>query len=149
MTAAKILSLIETVELGDAARLDEIDALVYCYAHKCRVEEYSYKNRSITFWRFDESAGVELPASRFHDGCGDLENTSYPYYTRSRDALKSIRPEGWQFVIDVREGNASVCFARDCDNQKLGEWFTSPTEELAELHAIIQAIAFESGETHG
>lgn len=64
-------------------------------------------------------------------------------YTRSRDALKSIRPEGWGFSISHLNAvvayriNDTGGFDYALQTQKL------PTEELAELHAIIQAIEWE------
>lgn len=62
--------------------------------------------------------------------------------TRSRDALKAIRPDGWFGMIRFF-GEYSVCNINhvhpfgNADSQHL------PTEELAELHAIIQAIEYE------
>ncbi len=65
-------------------------------------------------------------------------------YTRSRDALKSIRPEGllvrienWPIFSSVRgyfihETGQCTRFDSGC----------GPTEELSELHVIIQAIEF-------
>jgi hypothetical protein len=123
MTAAKILSLIETVEPGDAARLDEIDCRVACF-----LQEMEY--------------GAPYTKAFLR---------AFPQYTRSRDALKSIRPEGWTpatfktdtaWYSEYRRG-----FQTSYDHVVL--CLKAPTEELAELHAIIQAIAFESGETHG
>lgn len=125
--AADILEMIKAVDPSDTAKLDEIDARVAWY----REPLAGYTLRQIN---------GELRAVK--DGQYAMK-VRPPQYTRSRDALKAIRPEGWQFVIDLREGNASVCFAIDCDHQKLGEWFTATTEELAELHAIIQAIDYE------
>ena len=64
--------------------------------------------------------------------------TGVPMYTRSRDALKAVRPDG--VVIQVRyypEG-----FQGDAVGSK-GQSPRLPTEELAELHAIVQAIEWE------
>ena len=73
-------------------------------------------------------------------------------YTRSRDELKKIRPDGWVFWQPVdrryRGENRGVCPLYD-----VYPWVftkTLPTEELSELHAIIQAIAHERKENdHG
>lgn len=62
-------------------------------------------------------------------------------YTRSRDALKAIRPEGWTYSCGF-VGHARLC------SVKRGAAFHAeklPSEELAELHAIIQAIEYERG----
>ena len=67
-------------------------------------------------------------------------------YTRSRDALKQIRPDGkimWCFFENYPEGARARAeiFHDHGDNPIQTGWF--PTEELAELHAIIQAIEYE------
>jgi hypothetical protein len=65
-------------------------------------------------------------------------------YTRSRDALKAIRPDGWFFQAGIL-GRGYECFAyrlKELD-QDFFETTYLPTEELAELHAIIQAIEYE------
>ena len=67
--------------------------------------------------------------------CGNL-----PYrtkYTRSRDALKSIRPEDFIFVATVSPKGTIW------GSNQFGDFETPvafATEELAELHAIIQAV---------
>jgi hypothetical protein len=70
-----------------------------------------------------------------------------PKYTRSRDALKAIRPEGFYFnggfvgkYAEYEADNFSIPRIKFNSGDKL-------TEELAELHAIIQAVAFERKET--
>ena len=72
---------------------------------------------------------------------------SMPQYTRSRDALKAIRPEGWlknsfQYVLG---GFVSVLYNPD-DTEAETRQRRLPTEELAELHAIIQATEHMRGE---
>lgn len=126
MGAADILKMIETVSPDDTAKLDEIDARVDCY-------KWGYD--------FHDVNSVEgCFVSYFHKG--PLPEDKYgnlsQKYTRSRDALKAIRPEGWWF---------GICGAYWCDfGKKLDERKPTPelpTEELAELHAIIQAIEYE------
>jgi hypothetical protein len=66
----------------------------------------------------------------------------------SRDALKLHRPEGWDTYayrnwsmkgsIGVAHNNNPRCPVPDCSTYK-----ALPTEELAELHVIIQAINYE------
>lgn len=124
MTAADILRMIETVDPDDTGKLDEIDIRVQ--------------------WHINPEMGYHLsdvPGS----GLRIVKNHHYafkprpPKYTRSRDALKGIRPDGWKFKI----WSDGAC--------EWWKWPTSPenislkTEELAELHAIIQAIEHERG----
>lgn len=63
---------------------------------------------------------------------------AHPKYTRSRDALKKIRPEGWDYACSYTDGGWAELWKKDnswrCVAKKL------PNAELAELHAIIQAI---------
>jgi len=65
-------------------------------------------------------------------------------YTRSRDALKSVRPMAFTYTIvfeQYKGHSAAMTWVHDPDVQ-----FVSPIglqEELAELHAIISAIQWE------
>jgi len=74
---------------------------------------------------------------------------THPQYTRSRDALKAIRPGGWWFDMEVtiigKEWVYSCGLPNFIDTDSLVESKPLPTEELAELHAIIQAIEYERG----
>lgn len=67
-----------------------------------------------------------------------------PQYTRSRDALKEIRPNGWVFTITSGNEPLVWCLKNGVQIKAVVNEFT--TEELAELHAIIQSIAYERGE---
>lgn len=133
-----ILKLIEEVSPDDTVKLGEID-----------MEAFRY----ITGY----SEGFECGAQRGRwYACEDnpdpvigFDWRPIPQYTRSRDALKSIRPTGFtwaaDFSVDPRgfpEYGGSFSF------MKGGERFfgKGTTEELAELHAIIQAI--EHDRTH-
>lgn len=69
-------------------------------------------------------------------------------FVSSRDALKAIRPEGWAFDhIALTDGDINIfgysCLAYHRDFDRLIESPDTLTEELAELHAIIQAIEYE------
>lgn len=111
--AQTILRLIEAVDPEDSEKLDEIDALVFGLERE-----------------IDKVAiAIEVPRD------------SIPSYTRSRDALKAIRPEGF-IEIDVTNGARCGLNLRAA-NYEAFESPKLPTEELAELHAIIQAIEFE------
>jgi len=123
----KILKMIEEVSPDDTAKLDEIDARIFCLRN-----------------------GID-PDSTEELGVPDWTTRNAPQYTRSRDAIRSIWPER-KFTYKLVNDNWKTfgCF--------LVFWFGSgehplgmkqfiskyiPTMELAELHAIIQAIAYE------
>jgi hypothetical protein len=128
MTEAKtILKLIEEVSPDDTAKLDEIDVLVFRYCG---------------------------------DGCYPaipLPNSPFPRYTRDRNLLKAIRPEGfktWALFDGYKEGAKfrAEMFTPEmheeakkyvCDKPHIIQTGWLPTEELAELHAIISAIEYE------
>ncbi len=129
MTDAKtILEMIENVDPADEFKLNEIDARAFCL-----IENETFIEM------LEGGEGYRTPRGEF-----DMDPFSgWVSYTRSRDALKVIRPECCGFRI----GN-------DADT----EWFKcemivgykdplivgyGDTEELAELHAIIKAIEFE------
>lgn len=129
MLDRKLLTLIENADPADNKALDEIDA---------RVWEFIGPEKH-------KPGEIKYPGLR-------------PSYTASRDAIKIIRPEGWitslhnsiimrtdgpqkwqcqmsMFEnVHLKERCAKIVFSGDCNS-----------EELAELHAIIQAIEFERG----
>jgi hypothetical protein len=74
VVAKEILEMIEAVDPGDSAKLNEIDARVKRYLSNGVWNQTYYEKK-------------------LKDGRWFPE----PQYTRSRDALKAIRPEGWQF----------------------------------------------------
>lgn len=136
--AQKILDLIETVDPADSEALDEIDARVWCWLNG---EEFDFDPKWAKTWR--------------------QKNRPQPY-TCSRDSLKSIRPEGWKFTVRPvcavepwtlryfcscckpvwdKEKNVREDIHHIYDANK-----SLPTEELAELHAIISAIQYEREE---
>jgi len=124
MIAQEILKLIEEVDPADTEMLDSIDARVSVF-----INEWSdYKSHILDYKR------TKISDPNYW---GD----NYKEFTRSRDALKAIRPEGWEYACSYTAGkwvelwkadNAWRCVANDL-----------PTEELAELHAIISAIDYE------
>lgn len=119
MTPAEILKMIETVDPADTAKLDEIDQLVLTY-----ILDIGYRPSTQSPWQ----------------------------YTRSRDALKAIRPEGWEPIgcNDDLIGGFSGGWKFTMYNvtpfvdrrYKVSSAYCK-TEELAELHSIIQAISYE------
>jgi len=80
--------------------------------------------------------------------------TVYAQFVSSRDALKAIRPEGYSLIMSVtfctdfmKRANLSRSLKIKASLQHhIKDSFYSkelPTEELAELHAIIQALDYE------
>lgn len=134
MSAAEILKLIETVDPNDTVKLDEIDFRVEVFLGR---PPYPLNT-------LDGSKYVSaLPGEDF------IARQVLPY-TRSRDALKAIRPEGWVFVCQNRFAQAigpdveySEPEVNYFEHTVLQSYLFLPTEELAELHAIIQAIEYE------
>lgn len=139
----ELLNMIETVDPADTARLDEIDARVWCWLglSECPFKELKYSkmiNRHYYDYSMSERGEWQTP----------------PYYTRSRDALKAIRPDGWWLPcvsVNTREGSTEpvICFSLEktvFDGDDPSVMGTGETEELAELHAIIQAIEYDRGQ---
>lgn len=132
-----ILKMIEEVSPNNTVKLDEIDARVWCY-----LSNFPYKNV------FEFTSGNKSFVAK--DENGEMIVHSMENYTRSRDALKAIRPEGWATDITAYStGIDAFCEMHktvDGDSIHTVSSVYRPTEELAELHAIIQAIAYEQGE---
>ena len=120
----ELLKLIEEVDQKDTVAMDKID-------------------RAVCLW-------LKSPERRKRIENGIVGLYHIPKYTRSRDALKAIRPEGWLFnICNLAEFFECELFTTEGDdpfseNAKVITFNgKSATEELAELHAIIQAIAYE------
>lgn len=108
-----ILDLIETVDPADDWKLSDIDGLVHVL-----IKEIA----------------------------GPSTYVRYREYTRSRDALKAICPEGWKLGISwetSEECTALLYTWNGTDDFISYRGHKLPNAELAELHAIIQAIAYE------
>lgn len=130
MTQAKeLLALIESVEPSDTAKLDEIDANTEAFllgTGACFRDGY--------WWTYtDRSDNPDFYCPK--------------QYTRSRDALKAIRPKGWSIDLTVTSCALDSMFEMnqmdDDGNPTHMVYFEGESEELAELHCIIQAIDFE------
>ncbi|GAB3282945.1 hypothetical protein GCM10027347_59580 [Larkinella harenae] len=148
-TAAEILKLIETVDPDDTAKLDEIDAAVAKYLGS-------------TVMYFGDSAGNQEWVTVEYNIYGVVTDyEAVKRYTRSRDMLKAIRPEGWLVTIgQYPTWGKDQWYSKlehitdkfiDVPNkamngQSLYKTGYAGTEELAELHALIQAIAYERGQ---
>lgn len=151
--AQKILWMIENVSVDDAGALDEIDARFYAW-FKC-VQYATHEGSGLDY---GDCYGRPLYTKLYTKPKKEQRNgyASVKPYTRSRDALKSIRPEGWCFEMgftwpDVGNEFTYKAFNRklgledDCEGRLCDICLTANcvTEELAELHAIIQAIEYE------
>lgn len=141
----EILELIENVDPNDTDTLDEIDARVNGFIMGAEFIDFRIGNckKTVAWYRdIPEITNRENgKILEFEDGV-----MSIPKFSRSRDALKAIRPEGWFFNIGHNESNSGGLFACSMyshTNSPLKNSPDLPTEELAELHAIIQAIEWE------
>jgi len=130
--AVKLLQMIETVDPSDTAKLDEIDARVWCFLND-RVLRFTEGKRR---FRYTLQCPLSMPPHR-------KRLNKEEYYTRSRNALKAIRPPVWSIVNQAGDRGIYCNIVMD----EKASFFCScaKTEELAELHAIIQAIAYERG----
>lgn len=130
----KILDMIEEVDRDDTDTLDEIDARTACYSLGI---EYLSHARSYDFESDQMALTARTPMS--------IVNVTHALYTRSRDALKKIRPDWWRLNTNVwPEGITCVLVKMgNCPDMVSPHYGSLPTEELAELHAIIQAIEWE------
>lgn len=124
-----LLTAISSAKVDDERGLDEIDARVMAFLLNSNYQKH-FRN---------ENGDIEVETGEEITDCV-LE------YTRSRDALKKIRPKGWRLEIgEWTDGWKATLW------KKLfwvGETYL-PTEELAELHAIIQAIQHDRANTEG
>jgi hypothetical protein len=71
-------------------------------------------------------------------------------YSISRDALKAIRPKRWTFDIYWHEDGVECLAAIGAAYNRNSPLIVAkrfPAEQLAELHAIIQAIEYERSPT--
>ena len=145
--ASRLLTMIESVDPSDTATMNEIDTRFWAWYNGVTILK-------LRRFGIDSSKSLrgEIKCIRSKE-YGDLprlwphtvvpNSTPLLKYTRSRDVLKAIRPDGWMFYIDN--------FDRELSYFQITGWckhtevITPPiaTEELAELHAIIQAIEYE------
>jgi hypothetical protein len=127
-----ILKMIEVVDPADKSALDRIDGRVWCWLSDC---EYIGHDNA------DQHNFLARPKK---EGCAEFYKSvgTQNCYTRSRDALKAIRPQGWRFWIHS-EGTCEAVKRNETEDREIIS--QAGTEELAELHAITQAIAHERG----
>lgn len=137
--AREILKLIEEADPSDTAKLDELDAKVWCYlnGHKfAAVDMEGDFGRGCMIISDDGS----IISADFAKGYSDV--IDIPKYTRSRDALKQIRPAGWYLTLMIDYlGKASYRMSKSGIEFHSAPYFQE--ERLAELHANIIAIDHE------
>lgn len=167
--AQTILKMIDAVDPSDTAKLDEIDARVWCWLKGYEFVRMSYDHRGKTKLCYFRAENPKYDAGNYdcdEDGNeyrtghswndGDLwwaqetkfkPRPSFSGYTRDRNALKAIRPEWWTFEIRTigKQYDGTIWEHPSVMAKKFPETFPGygATEELAELHAIIQAIEWE------
>lgn len=159
MTAQQILKMIEEVSPDDVAGLDEIDARVWCYlggeswgavepvkfisfGDYCFDSELLYPTKSVLTFSFK---GKYPHETEYRDV---IERTTLTKrYTRSRDALKAIRPDCHVFYLTKIGDNWTCDIPKIETTDEQGQYCFAigfgKSEYLAELHAIIQAIDYE------
>lgn len=125
--AETILKLIETVDLAYTTKLDEIDALTWCWYYQKQFSKIGMHPSVGHCMFYIDTDGGEIARG-------------FRPYTRSRDVLKAIRPEGWRLWVHSN-GTCEAVKRNDHEDQEIIS--QARTEELAELHAIIQAIEYE------
>jgi len=137
-TAEQLIPMIQSVKIDDQDQLNLIDALFLCYHqnwqyvdHEALMPEDVFgKKRSIT-------KGVPDLIKVAHN-TGKFWFGGYP--SRSRDALMTTRPKGWEFSIGPNQGGG---FMAVMDGSKRGCLIATgiaATEALAEQAAIVAAI---------
>jgi hypothetical protein len=128
-----LLTAISSAKVDDERGLDEIDALVHSFL----------VNR--------EFKQIGDGRCYYHDK-GYTNSDHVSAYSRSRDALKGIRPKGWYFNgVRFNVFGASAVFHKLDEKMLRTEVFSSglPSEELAELYCIIAAIQHDRANTEG
>lgn len=145
MSAQEILRLIESVDHNDSVKMDEIDARVWCFLNDRAYHGKDGKGRFA--YNLHYPLSMRHPRKRINND---------ERFTRSRDALKRIRPKRMRiYSLGYWRGtNNWFCSYGIFDEKGNGRQIFHPdeirppstTEELAELHAILQAIAYERGE---
>lgn len=101
---------------------DKLDAQIHAFLNNHKIRKY------------DDRA--------YYFSGGYISSNYIPRYCTSRDVLKSIRPKGWVFSINNLDGfGTTVRGIKHGFGDKVSSRYDMDSEELAELHAIIQAIA--------
>lgn len=133
----ELLKMIEEVDPADSTAIEEIEARYICF-----------KMRDVYEGITHDTSTDETPMAKGRNGVYYFDN-----YATSRDVLKRERPDNVSLTITAFiKMNFCFCTANYWDTKGGTPSdplpFLSPdlpTEELAEFHAIIQAIAYDRG----
>lgn len=146
-----ILKMIETVDPADTAKLDEIDARVWCYLEGATFGKTAQHGGQV--WCLKDGPGFPDGGKWYDMDHHYIDKDAWDHgrvnhhFTRSRDALKAIRSEGWIVGICLKIKPKGYCAGLYKISGKtdiaIEQLESLPTEELAELHAIIQAIEYD------
>lgn len=132
MSVKDILHLIEIVSPDDEAKLNEIDARTHSYLQQEEFVEMTQSTGCVRHYKVRPTV----------DGDGGFRMCGYSHlYTRSRDALKSIRPD--RFELTEWEYGHEYKFNLIAKIYPEVFYGGGASEELAELHCILQAIEYE------
>ena len=137
-TAKEILTLIENVDPSDSDALNEIDARVWCFKNN---KNYNYYEP----YRNDETGRTQWIVITTREKHTKQEKAmNAEFYTRSRDARRSITPNDFIYVPTVLDNGLIV------GSNQHGDFETPPfeDEDRPELHAIVQAIEWERENEH-
>lgn len=122
----KILQMIEGVDHDDTDALDAIDAWVFFWLNP---EERVYF----------ESISI----NQYLLGVRDQHYIKQHIpYTRNLDAIKSITPEGYEILL-IQDDRGFRCQFDEVRGSYISGSGILPTEELARLHVVVKAIAYE------
>ena len=146
MTAQEILTLIENVDPADGAKLDEIDARVWCWLDGVTFIGM-YEPRS--FPHLPEFTKEVKSGAQYNEALyGDMK------YTRSLDAQAEAFPLPDWLPIITHNGQAFESELFHSEGEPFGDECIlikkvalHETEALARLHTRVQATAHERGES--
>jgi hypothetical protein len=139
-----ILRMIGEVDPKDEKALLDINARVWAFMNLNDDFKIHFDKEGRAYYRHNSWASEHQSILR--------HSFDMPKYTTSRDAIKSIRPDGWFTEVRIFTlkdlddwGFRSHIYQYKKTDGKIFSLESPPlvTEELAELHATIQAIAYE------
>lgn len=137
VTHEQLLSMIEQVAASDEKELQRINNMFWCWYNTYEYEEGHTDSVYGSWWGYRKSPNGHMQT--WPNSYGGFIHV--PDYTTSRDALKTLRPEGWIFnILNIGSTNGANCEAHYPD--MIIDTPNVATEELAELHGIIQVSVY-------
>lgn len=144
-----LLGMIDYVLKDDTDALDEIDARFWCFLNgltflKPKMGRDLKGGTRIIGYRTKELGDISTWLTPRHPVKGERWLFYRCRYTRSRDALKMVRPDGWcitSYTTIPKKGIALSLYHYGYGKKLHGRFL--PTEELAELYTIIQAYIWD------